>query len=213
MNSHALLTGAAIAAAMVATSAAQATEYVLTFEGLQQEEPILNFYDGGYGGSGSGPGPDYGITFSGNSLALNSGNYANNPSPPGIAFFLDGTGDIMDVAGGFTTGFSFYYAAYVSGSVSVWSGLDGGGVELANIDLPATTNAAYQWFPIGVSFSGTAMSVNFGGSANEIGFDNVTLGASTPGAPEPSTWAMMGLGFAGLAFAGRRSRRPAKAIA
>ncbi len=32
-------------------------------------------------------------------------------------------------------------------------------------------------------------------------------------APEPSTWAMMGLGFAGLAFAGCRTRRTATAIA
>jgi PEP-CTERM motif len=31
--------------------------------------------------------------------------------------------------------------------------------------------------------------------------------------PEPSTWAMMGLGFAGLAFAGYRSRRTAISIA
>ncbi len=31
--------------------------------------------------------------------------------------------------------------------------------------------------------------------------------------PEPSTWAMMGLGFAGLAFAGYRSRRSAISIA
>jgi PEP-CTERM motif len=32
----------------------------------------------------------------------------------------------------------------------------------------------------------------------------------SPAVPEPSTWAMMALGFAGLAFAGyRRSRKPA----
>jgi hypothetical protein len=41
---------------------------------------------------------------------------------------------------------------------------------------------------------------------NEI--TNVTLPV-----PEPSTWAMMGLGFAGLAFAGYRGRRAATAIA
>jgi len=31
--------------------------------------------------------------------------------------------------------------------------------------------------------------------------------------PEPSTWAMMGLGFAGLAFAGGRARRAAVRLA
>jgi PEP-CTERM motif len=40
-------------------------------------------------------------------------------------------------------------------------------------------------------------------------FTNFRLSA----APEPSTWAMMGLGFAGLAFAGYRTRRAAISIA
>jgi hypothetical protein len=35
----------------------------------------------------------------------------------------------------------------------------------------------------------------------------------TAGVPEPSTWAMMALGFAGLGYAGYRTRRPAAAAA
>ncbi len=31
--------------------------------------------------------------------------------------------------------------------------------------------------------------------------------------PELSTWAMLGLGFAGLAFAGQKGRRPAATVA
>ena len=47
-----------------------------------------------------------------------------------------------------------------------------------------------------------------GGSANFIAFDNITLGSAIPGGvPELSTWAMMLIGFAGLGFAVRRSRR------
>ncbi|HTQ79133.1 MAG TPA: hypothetical protein VMM92_03995, partial [Thermoanaerobaculia bacterium] len=34
--------------------------------------------------------------------------------------------------------------------------------------------------PIGVSFSGVARSVDFGGTANQIGFDNITFGSQTP---------------------------------
>jgi hypothetical protein len=37
-------------------------------------------------------------------------------------------------------------------------------------------------------------------------------GNITPGAPEPSTWAMMALGFAALGFAGRRSLRRAAVV-
>ena len=39
------------------------------------------------------------------------------------------------------------------------------------------------------------------------------IGGVTVAVPEPSSWAMMGLGFAGLAFAGYRSRRTAISIA
>jgi len=35
----------------------------LTFAGPQDQEPILNYYNGGLRGSGSGPSPNYGITF------------------------------------------------------------------------------------------------------------------------------------------------------
>ncbi len=42
--------------------------------------------------------------------------------------------------------------------------------------------------------------------------DVTTAGSVTPGVPEPSTWALMLLGFAGLGFAGfRRSREAARA--
>ena len=48
---------------------------------------------------------------------------------------------------------------------------------------------------------------NFGGAANYITFDNITLGAATPGGvPEPSTWAMMLLGFGAVGIAMRRRR-------
>jgi hypothetical protein len=42
---------------------------------------------------------------------------------------------------------------------------------------------------------------------------NLVDNFSVTAAPEPSTWAMMGLGFMGLAFAGYRTRRAATSIA
>ena len=43
---------------------------------------------------------------------------------------------------------------------------------------------------------------------------NVTVGSVTPGIPEPSTWAMMLLGFTGLGFAGyRKAQRKGVAAA
>jgi len=211
-------------ATFLALQAAMANTIVLTFDQLQNEEPVLNYYAGGFGGFGSGPGPNYGITFSSNSLAITSelaggsGNFNGNPSGNNIVFFLNGTADTMNVAAGFTTGFSFYYSAVVyPGFINVWSGLDDTGSLLATLSLPVTPSGgdscilAYcPWFPIGVSFAGTAMSVDFGGSANYIGFDNITLGASTPGTtPEPASLLLFGSGLVGLASSIRRRSRKA----
>ncbi|MDG3005337.1 hypothetical protein [Paludisphaera mucosa] len=164
----------------------------LTFEGLQDLEPIANYYNGGMGGNGSGPGPNYGVTFSGNALALTdadsggSGNFGGEPSSPNTAFFLTGGGALtMNVPAGFERGFSFYYSAVnLPGSIQVYDGVGGTGNVLATLVLPVTPfngapdpNGVYSpLVPLTVEFAGTAKSVDFGGTANQIGFDNITLG-------------------------------------
>ena len=166
---------------------------ILTFEGLRDNEPIFNYYNGGYGSNGSGPGPNFGITFGADSRAIISSlsggtaNSSNNPSGVTTAYFVSGSGVIMNVAAGFTTGFSVYYsAASQPGSVTVYDGLNGTGNMLATVALPVNGSncgpATYScWTPKGVGFKGVAKSVNFSGSANYIGFDNITVGSVTPG--------------------------------
>jgi hypothetical protein len=190
---------------------ASAAVVTLTFEGIGNNAPVGNFYNGGAG-------PNYGIQFGADALGLvsglagGSGNFSGAPTMPTVIYFLSGPGDVMDVAAGFDTGFSFYYSAVVyPGSVSVWSGLDGTGSLLASLDLPVTPSGGSAectygnycpWEPIGVAFSGIAESVNFSGVADYIAFDNVTLGASIPtsGVPEPYTFLMLagGLGIVAL---------------
>lgn len=202
---------------LLAAGSAKAGTVVLTFEGLQNLEPIDNYYNGGTGGFGSGPGTNYGISFTSDSLALISelnggtGNFSNQPSGDTIAFFLSGAGDTMNVAAGFTTGFSFFYTSTNNpGTVTVWSGLDGTGTQLASLSLSAlgSCNPApnfCNWAKAGVSFSGTAESVIFSGVANYIGFDDITLGSANPGnTPEPATLLLLGTGLLGVAIAVRR---------
>ena len=192
------------------TAVASASPIVtLTFEGLGDQEHVNNYYNGGFGSNGSGPGPNYGIVFGTDSLSLiegsqgGSGNFSNPPSGKTILFFLSGPGDVMNVAAGFTTGFSFFYADQVgfTGSVQVYSGLDGTGTLLASLSLPSTPDPYNVWVPVGVAFAGTAESVIFGGSANFIGFDNITLGSQTPGGstPEPASMVLFGSGLIGIA--------------
>lgn len=196
-----------VALATLCAVNANASDIVLNFAGLNgdaREEP-LNYYDGGMGSLGSGPGTNYGITFGADAITCTgqpggSCNTAQIPGGPGAntLFFLTGSGDIMNRAAGFTKGFSFYYsAAFVSGVVDVYSGLNGTGTLLAALNLPVTTNGAgtagcsgtnfCPYVATGITFSGTAESVNFSGTQNQIGFADITLGSATAGGAPPTS--------------------------
>ena len=163
---------------------------VLTFEGLQDQEEVLNYYNGGLGGDLSGPGPKYGITFGSDAHAVisgldrGSGQFSGNPSGITTVSFQTGPGVVMNVPGGFTAGFSFYYASgNLTGTVTVY---DVNNNQLQQVALQATgsgcdtTGEPFDcWQQAGVSFSGVATSVDFSGATNGIGFDNITLGSST----------------------------------
>jgi PEP-CTERM motif len=71
---------------------------------------------------------------------------------------------------------------------------------------------------IGFAFNDAFFGTGYGNSTWTIGLtgDNIVTSAtfsSTSTIPEPSTWAMMLLGFAGLGFAGYRSRKAASIAA
>lgn len=220
------LIGIICSAAMLVASVSYATT-VLTFEGVGNLAAVNDFYNGGTDSAGNS-GINYGINFSDTSLGVidsddgGSGNIANEPSADTVLFFLSGGAATMNVAAGFDTGFSFYYSANANDTfVNVWSGLNSTGTLLATLNLSLNynddgctgdpTGAYCHWDPIGVSFAGIAHSVDFGGTANYVGFDNVTLGSATAGGgtpvPEPAALGVFGLGvlLIGL-FAGLRRR-------
>lgn len=222
------------------STTASAMPFVLDFEGLGVEqtlslgtgfiEGVGEFYNGGLGAQGSGPGTDFGVTFSDNALAIVdadavglpawAGNFGGEPTPDTVLFFLEGNTATMTYRDGFTDGFSFFYSSvFFLGSINVYSGPNATGSVLASLVLPPTPNngapdptgAFSPFVPIGVSFSGTAQSIDFGGTINQITFDNITFGSSTPiiideqPVSVPTTLALISLGLAGIARSRRRS--------
>jgi hypothetical protein len=80
------------------------------------------------------------------------------------------------------------------------------GVDITNVKVDSTSSPDFSPVPGGLSFTATSITVNVNGinlAVNDQLILDVTTNGTTP-VPEPSTWAMMLLGFAGLGFVGYR---------
>ena len=163
---------------VIPTCKVQSGALLLDFEGIENMASVGNTYSA------------CGAIFSDDSLAIidgdagGDGNFANEPSPNTVLFFLDSDRATLNFPDGIVQGFSFYYTAInETGFIKVYSEIDRQGTVLATLNLDITPqlgqgdpNGSYDnWKKIGVSFDGIAKSIDFGGTANRIGFDNITL--------------------------------------
>lgn len=195
---------------------AKADTVVLTFEeGLQDFEEPRDFYNGGFGDMGSGPGPRYGITFAvaGKDFSVltdDFGFFFNEPTSPNVLDVCCGdiTTNYINVLPGFTEGFSFFHSSFdenVTGTVSIFDGLNATGNLLA-VGTFTPTSRTFTFFSI--SFSGTARSILVNSSdenRDSLHFDNMTFANVNP-IPEPTTMLLLGTGLAGLSVAIRKRR-------
>lgn len=194
------------------TMNATASVVTLDFEGLGSQAAVNNFYNGGTDSQGNS-GTNYGVAFGPNSLALRESdpvaNFSHEPSPQTILFFLTGSA-ILNYAPGFDTGFSFFYTTVsFSGVVDVYDGLNATGNLLGSINIaalgsgPDPANAFSNWEIGSLGFSGIAKSINFGGTVNQVGYDNVTFGSTNPRVneiPEPTSLALSAIALTAMAW-------------
>ena len=84
------------------------------------------------------------------------------------------------------------------------------GVDITNVTTDAKSAVDFRPITGGLTFAPTEIFVNVAGDIPKLGdqliLDVTTTSVTPPAVPEPSTWALMLLGFAGLGFAGYRHR-------
>jgi hypothetical protein len=230
----AALSGSAHAAFVISSApgpfsgGATNTQGDIAFDGL----PTLNLYTGTtniHTGPvpatyGNAPAMLGGVTFSGGAIIVNNapGTAAGISATPAgdttnYMSILGGKSETLTFTGGSKNTFGLYWGSidayneiqFFSGATSV---ADYFGNTLnavppvgSNGDQTSLTTNAYILFT-GLSFDKVVLS----SSTNSFEFDNVYAASRVGGVPEPSTWAMMVLGFAGIGFmAYRRKSKPA----
>ena len=201
-----LLAGTALMSAV--TSSHAATVFFDSFEGPSQ--------GGGYSYGGSDaagaafspslPNPDY----NGSGIQANGSGFGFQAAPDGVqTAFIQGQGSFTETVAGLTAGniytLSFYAAQRPGYAVAPFTVSYTPFTDTDPLLLTATPSSTdFTKFSTTFTSQGggfiTFAGLNNGAPGNDlnVGIDAVSI--ATGAVPEPSTWAMMLLGFGGLAF-------------
>jgi hypothetical protein len=165
------------------------TKGTVTFGHLKNLEFIDQFYNGGMGSLGSGPGPNYGLEFTSNAQAIvsaskgGSGNFINNPGGYPVMFFQTGQNIVVTPTNGVQTALWFYYSALQPGAFTVYSGPNATGNILASITLTpndsgCSTYKLCVWSVVAVPLSAPAGSFSFAGISDYLGIGTIHMGSA-----------------------------------
>lgn len=190
---------AAAEADFFADASAYGTISTLTFEG-QPTGYSANYTFPGVGVTTTAP--NYGSGFSGVSNSTFGNLYG---------YDIDtGAGSWFGVPGGLTTftfdsptnAFGFYLTGLQSNFGSLVVTDDQGQIY----NLTANSSGGAQYFGATTGYAISSFTITDGGSGDAWGLDRLSFLTATA-VPEPSTWAMMLIGFGATGFALRRRRR------
>ena len=145
----------------------------LSFDVLKPGEQVLNYYSGGFGSQGTGPGPVLGISFT-NGIAADPASIAFGPSAA-----VTGPSVTMTLDTPWSDNISFYFTG--SGTIAFYSGTNASGNLLQSFPLNYP-----PFFPFGAR-PGPFLSAVFTPAANStLRLDSITLSSSLV-IPEPAT--------------------------
>ena len=150
-----------------------------------------DYYNGGKGSLGSGPGKDLHLQFTSNAQVIvsaakgGSGNFINNPGGYPVMFFQTGNDVVINATAGISVGLWFTYSALQPGTATVYDGPNGSRNILSSITLNPNNSGCntYKlcvWSPVGVPLSTLAGSIRFSGVANFLAINAIHLGMKIP---------------------------------
>jgi hypothetical protein len=207
MNALKLLGFGALMGAVLASNAASAATYTVYATddiflagqtSVPSGFPASGSYDGGVG-AGTLPvaisvtaGETFSLAATGVVSCCN-GSISNDPNGPnggglGGGTSISGYGNV----GAYTSGTELALLGVFNSGPTPWTAFQVGASD--TVKVPTGASILYLGFADAFGFSGAPGTYN----------DNTGSLAVTASVPEPSTWAMMLLGFAGLSFAGYR---------
>lgn len=184
-----ILRNGEISQQIAALRAVESSVIILDFEGLGNNDSILDFYNGGSSSQGFS-GTNYGVSFDSKAFALidsdegGTGGFANEPSPSTVVYFPF-PGAIINVEAGFETGFSFFYTSIgYENVVKVYDGLNGTGnllnqktlLPLGGFGEGDPTGFYTNWAMVSIPIESTAYSIVFEEGGSVMAFDDFTFG-------------------------------------
>jgi hypothetical protein len=175
--------------------AAGANEIVISFDELETGERVLEFYNGGNGSDGTGPGPDMDVSFSSGWTAGSPDVYWN--AAGGNSAEISGQ-SLVNMHTGWSGMTSFYYSGEAL-EVSFYDAENGLGNRVGTWDLPAQAafSATGEYVPLFFSAVFTSSGVNR--------IDALTNGSAV--IPEPTSLLLLSSGLGAIALAARRKQK------